>query len=351
MSTVRCDVVRHIIGTASRFGVEPRWLLRRADIGRDTLRAQRVGLDRLHSLWEVMATASPTFAPSTVARSLPLDSLGPSGLAVLTAPNLRVALVLAARAYSVVNAVARWEVIDRPRHTVVRWVGPTPRSLGEAIALEAMASYFSIALEKLTGAPLRPVRVRLALTAPRHARALSEGLSCRVEHAEPVTEIHIDRAALDEVPLQASADAHRYFARLVTAERSQNVSRPFVVEVREAVEALLSDGAPASRVAALLGTSERTPRRRHADEGHSLRSVRDDVRSRLAQTRLERDARLIDVALELGFSEEWAFARAHRRWRGAPPSSVVPRQRGHVARALATSPRLADGAARDHSPK
>lgn len=74
------------------------------------------------------------------------------------------------------------------------------------------------------------------------------------------------------------------------------------------------------RVAATLGISGRHLVRRLADDGVSFRALRDAVLHDIACRRLTGARRVVDIAAELGFSDERAFVRAFRRWGGTTPA-------------------------------
>jgi len=74
-------------------------------------------------------------------------------------------------------------------------------------------------------------------------------------------------------------------------------------------------------VAAGLGLSERTLRRRLATEGTSFQVLLDQVRSSLARALLESGALSVgEVAHRLGYAEASSFIQAHRRWHGSTPA-------------------------------
>ena len=76
------------------------------------------------------------------------------------------------------------------------------------------------------------------------------------------------------------------------------------------------------RVAALLGVSEATLRRRLAAEGVTFRQVRDEVYDALALEWLERgDVPIRTIAERLGFSDTFAFRRFFLRRHKLPPSA------------------------------
>ena len=63
-----------------------------------------------------------------------------------------------------------------------------------------------------------------------------------------------------------------------------------------------------------------TVRRRLQEEGASYQSIKDQLRRDLAISYLSHSTRsVMDIALELGFSERSAFHRAFRKWTGASP--------------------------------
>jgi AraC-like DNA-binding protein len=69
-----------------------------------------------------------------------------------------------------------------------------------------------------------------------------------------------------------------------------------------------------------LNMTPATMRRRLHEEGASYQSIKDELRRDLAISYLSHSSRsVMDIALELGFSERSAFHRAFRKWTGASP--------------------------------
>src|SRR6266850_2055518 len=69
-----------------------------------------------------------------------------------------------------------------------------------------------------------------------------------------------------------------------------------------------------------LNLTPATRRRRLHEEGESYQSIKDQLRRDLAISYLSHSSRsVMDIALELGFSERSAFHRAFRKWTGASP--------------------------------
>jgi AraC-like DNA-binding protein len=95
----------------------------------------------------------------------------------------------------------------------------------------------------------------------------------------------------------------------------------FEGSLRQVVTSLLPSGYPDLHlVAEVAGTSARTAQRRLAEAGTSYARIVDEARFALAQRLLaDPDQKVIDVALELGYSDPAHFTRAFRRWTGTTP--------------------------------
>jgi AraC-like DNA-binding protein len=91
--------------------------------------------------------------------------------------------------------------------------------------------------------------------------------------------------------------------------------------VQQIVTRSLRDGYPdVDSVAKILGLSARTLQRRLSDEGVTYARVVARARLDVAQRMLEDPAcKVIEVALDLGYSDPAHFARAFARWTGLAP--------------------------------
>lgn len=92
-------------------------------------------------------------------------------------------------------------------------------------------------------------------------------------------------------------------------------------DVRERLVSIGGRPPPIAEVAEALSVSERTLRRKLADEGTSYRALLDEVRLTLAERLLGTGALSVeDVALRLGYAEATSFIAAFRRWTGQTPA-------------------------------
>jgi AraC-like DNA-binding protein len=108
----------------------------------------------------------------------------------------------------------------------------------------------------------------------------------------------------------------------VNAWNSPSAAPDFVVSVRQAIETLsCGEDYPAVRqTAAFVGISVRTLQRRLAQAGASHHRLVAQTRFATAAAVLEQtDAKILELALDLGYSDHANFTRAFRRWAGCAP--------------------------------
>jgi AraC-like DNA-binding protein len=97
-----------------------------------------------------------------------------------------------------------------------------------------------------------------------------------------------------------------------------------VDRVRAAIAEMEPRFATPQRVAQKLGMGLRSLQRRMHEHGTSYEGVLADLRYELARALLREGRSSIDeIAFELGYESQTAFARAFKRWTGLPPSEYV----------------------------
>lgn len=118
---------------------------------------------------------------------------------------------------------------------------------------------------------------------------------------------------LPERSAEALAAAEALCRDVVDRRRSRT---GLAAEVRVLVTQRLRDGAPMPEVAAALGWTERTLRRRLAAEGVGYRELVDEVRSSMAAALTTGRATmpLAELAERLGYADATAYLHARARW-------------------------------------
>jgi AraC-like DNA-binding protein len=139
----------------------------------------------------------------------------------------------------------------------------------------------------------------------------------------PLAEARIAASDLARPVVGADPTLHDFLIGAAERALAEHVAPDgFVEQARRAISELLPSGQlDAERLAARLGTTERTLRRRLAQLDSSFSELRDQVRSELAQAYLaERALPLPEIAFLLDFADERAFRRSFQRWTGLSPA-------------------------------
>jgi len=206
-------------------------------------------------------------------------------------------------------------------------LGDSPgRRHGEQFTLAMMIA----AIRAVLGvAHWRPHGIRLPASQAGSQRAIEAMLQMPVTCAGTVTTM-VFPAALLAAP---ACDTIRGAVPLANDERLLRITAPaedFAGSVRQTVYALLRGGNPSIRDASeAVGLSVRTLQRRLAESGESYSGLLDAVRLETG-ARLLRDseAKLIEIAFELGYADPANFTRAFKRWMGVAPRAFRERQDG-----------------------
>ena len=109
----------------------------------------------------------------------------------------------------------------------------------------------------------------------------------------------------------------RQLAQALVHRRS---SQDFISEIRSGV---ISGETHQKVLAANLGVSPATLRRKMAEERSTFRAIRDRTRNELAKDLLQSGFPVDHVAGELGYSDGKSFVRAFKRWNGITPAHFL----------------------------
>jgi len=174
----------------------------------------------------------------------------------------------------------------------------------------------------LVGRRIALTRAEFAYPAPTHAAEYRLMYSPWLAFDRPRTAIAFDATHLD-LPVVQNERTVKEFLRgapenILVKYKNGSSLRALI---RKRLRRALPDGVPEfERLAGELKVTPATLRRRLHGEGASYQEIKDQLRRDLAIDYLSHsDRSVMDIALELGFSERSAFYRAFRRWTGASP--------------------------------
>ena len=174
----------------------------------------------------------------------------------------------------------------------------------------------------------RPAEVHLQTgesAVPRDAEPLA---AAHLRFGQPATAITLPRALLDEPLPQPGCDLQTP-RESVDTWRASAPARDFVASIVQAVEMLSWEGYPDIHQAAeFLGVSVRTLQRHLAEARITHESLIGRARFATAAAVLEEtNTKILDIALDLGYSDHAHFTRAFGRWAGCSPQEYRRKRR------------------------
>jgi AraC-like DNA-binding protein len=174
----------------------------------------------------------------------------------------------------------------------------------------------------LVGRRIPILRTEFSYPEPLHSAEYRLMYSADLYFSRPNTSIAFEAGYLD-LPVVQNERSLKEFLR--TAPESILVKykngSSLAARVRRRLRQYLPGEVPDFEgLADQLNMTPATLRRRLHEEGASYQSIKDQLRRDLAISYLSHSGRsVMDIALELGFSERSAFHRAFRKWTGASP--------------------------------
>jgi len=324
---------RETLGYLDRKGIDAEPLLLKAELSRTQLSQDPGGVSAAsqHRFLEIAAaeTNDPLLGLH-VAAAMDLRGIGLLFYLAASCETVAEALEYLARYAATATEEIRLEISRQRDETLLTFrrvlaFDEPVRQQSELVVLG-----FLRVLRTLTNRDFTPSRMSFAHGRGSELREIHRILRCPVEFLQPIDSWVLPQQVM-ELPI-ISEDRHllqilETHADVLLSETRTTTGVRYLVEDQLA-GTLPSGGIRVARIAEQLGMSERSLRRRLAEEGTSFGEVLDHLRHRLALRYLKDEhVSLKQVAWLLGYSEAGAFNHAFKRWTGIPPGRARSRYR------------------------
>jgi AraC-like DNA-binding protein len=263
----------------------------------------------------------------TLAERIPIGSLGILDYALSTSSCLGDALQRVASHYALATERVRMQVVqegDAARLALERKAGLTHSRHWIELSLAVV----TLRARQSLGTSLEFEGADFVHPPPQSPRRHELFFRCPVRFGQPQDCLRFPASLLARPLLTASAAlAEVLDARMRELTPAAAEDDRLLQEVRRAIVEGL-DGANVSLEIVLtrVRMSRRTLQRELRRRRTSHKQLLDEVRKERALVLLQRDAKVAEVALQLGFSEPSAFFRAFRRWTGSSPRASLAKE-------------------------
>lgn len=293
-------------------------------LGRATLEDHRARLPLATALRFLRSATSATKDPLFSLRAGRRYDRGTFDLfmrALLAQPDAHAAMASASRLASIpVEGLEIAYVREEGRQRAVFTIDGAP--IDDANLAEYVVGLTGCIASQIGGAALRVLDVEFVHAPRADARAYRDAVGAPVSFGSSRSSLSlpdVDLALPDADPVLATLLVDQAEAMLESQPRTRTQSgrvEAFLAARLGEAEVALPDAARA------LGMSERTLKRRLADEGKTFGALLDELRKSRSMELLSDEALSIgEVGFAVGFASAGAFRRAFTRWTGKSPRS------------------------------
>ncbi len=299
-------------------------LLRKVGLSPALLRAPqaRVSAKQYSALWRLVAATLDDEFFGQDSRRMKSGSFAMLCHAVVHCRTLAQALERSLRFYALILDDIRATLVKDGQYARIelqpRSAGAAPRVFAHELLLMLL---YGVACW-LVGRRIAIARAEFSYAEPAHSAEYRLMYCANLAFERPHTSIAFDLSCLN-LPVVQNERTVKDFLRkapeniLLKYKNGGSVS----ARIRRRLRQRLPGAVPEfETLAGELHMTTATLRRRLHEEGASFQSIKDQLRRDLAVGYLSHsDRSVMDIALELGFSERSAFHRAFRKWTGAAP--------------------------------
>jgi len=292
----------------------------------DLDRAQtRISLRQLAKAYRnaVHVSRDPAIALEAGAR-MRVTTYGMYGYAMMSSTNLREALEFAIKYHEMATPTVRM-LIDRDDDEATAILAVEDVLEDEEIFVFNLELQLSLALSlvrELIGEDFALSGVRTSYPKPPHADRYAEHFRCPVAFDQSRDELRFDEWWLER-PLLRSNPITLEMTREICDRtlREMDLGGGVAGQVHGVISGDLRRYCDVESVAAELGMTSRTLRRRLAEDGTTFQDLLRETRTQFAISYLrDTEMKIEDIAERVGFSDAANFRHAFRRWTNKAPS-------------------------------
>lgn len=254
-------------------------------------------------------------------KQIPLMAHGKLGVAMLACKDIHTLLLLSEKFVPLAFSALSLSVKDENDKTAFGICADSGFPQLDGVVVEVMLGTLMANLQRLSGIDIKPLSVTIRYAKPIHYRAYEAILRCPIEFSAAETVLSLSKKHM-ALPVQT---ADNLGGALLVEQCNEDLkeieqSSPFAVRIADIVVSHLDTSPSITFVAGQMQLSERSLRRRLAEENISFRQLIKTIRHDRALYLLEKtDVRIEKIANELGYKETASFRRAFKAQLGQSP--------------------------------
>jgi AraC-like DNA-binding protein len=266
-----------------------------------------------------------------VAEKVPLRSLGSLGQNLQRATSVYDAIKTLTRLVALAQNTSKFWIVEDNQELWWFRRTTTVADYGYRQVEISTLAWMIDAIRTCAGPDWRPARIRLESGSIPGLEGTENFSNAEIHYGQGVTGLAVPRSLLSQrIYVRGASTAPVEDDGLL----SEAPSGEFVASLRQVLRSFLIFEHPQiETIAEIAGLKVRTLQRRFAAEGLTFKTVVDQARFQAAADLMDNpDVKLIEIAHDLGYSDQAHFTRAFRRWAGVSPSEYRLHQHPHLMR-------------------
>lgn len=313
-----------LLDTAADHGVPPETVLAGTLLSREQVydpHTRTSVKDYLAACENIVADGPHPDLAFDVGARLHLSAYGMYGYALMCSPTMRDFFDFAVRYHLLATPMLRLEWRREGELAIWRFTEIYRDNMSfsaRAFLVRQQMMMTATHMRDVSGADVAPLRVLFGLPDTDRSTRDTSRLGSLCLYDQPAHELHYPIALLDRSPQFANRLTHAWLEETCDELIGQTKATSSLVgDIYQRLMRSPHQAPSMENIAQEMGVTERTLRRRLADEGARYADIADDVRQRLSlryleTTRMSAD----DIAAKVGFSDTANFRRAVKRWTG-----------------------------------
>lgn len=286
-------------------------------------RSQAVPADEFFELHEMLdERLGPGFS-IRVGQQMKIEDYGVLGLSWRTCSWAGEIFERSERYFKLLSNTYDFKVDKKEEYTDI-YLLREPYRRGMQLSNEATLSATVVVLKAMTETNISPVKVSFKHRPPKDLSSYTNAFNCPIAFNDNYYSITYKTTDIEIRTAKADASINTFLVQRVEEEtKGLKVSgNRLAYDVQQLIKNALPSGIPSvHHIGEHLCMSNRTLTRRLSESGMTYRDLIKKTQEQVATGLLTNTNRSIaQIAFETGFSEQSAFNRAFKRWKGVSPT-------------------------------
>jgi len=315
-----------LLDAASDHGIPPETVLAGGALTPESVRDPHTRTsvnDYLAACENIVAAGPDAEMALDVGSRLHLSAYGMYGYALMCSPTMRDFFDFAVRYHLLATPMIRLEWRREGELAIWRFTEIYRDAMSfsaRTFLVRQQMMMTATHVRDVSGANIAPLRALFDLSDSGNASRDGRRLGCPCQYDQAAHELHYPRSVLELAPQFANRLTHAWLEETCAELIGQaKTASSLTADIYQRLMRSPHRAPSMEAIAQELRITERTLRRRLADEGVRYADITDDVRKRLSlrylqTTRMTAD----DIAAKVGFTDTANLRRAVKRWTGQP---------------------------------